>query len=131
MIIYRLEYNKYLINVRAKLLQSCPTLSNPMDCSTPGSSVHGILQAWILEWAAVPASRGSSWPKYASLMAAALAGGFFTTSTTCEALINGSRCCLFYSVLFCIPFLLTLKDWFYLRTLQVLSKVLCVFKWPK
>ena len=60
MIIYRLEYNKYLINVRAKLLQSCPTLSNPMDCSTPGSSVHGILQAWILGWVAMPSSRGSS-----------------------------------------------------------------------
>ena len=36
--------------VHAKLLQSCPTLCNPMDCSLPGSSVHGILQARILEW---------------------------------------------------------------------------------
>ena len=34
--------------------QSCLTLCNPMDCSTPGSSVHGILQAGILEWVAVP-----------------------------------------------------------------------------
>ena len=37
----------------AKLLQSCPTLCNPMDCSLPGSSVHGILQARIPEWVAV------------------------------------------------------------------------------
>ena len=34
----------------AKLLQSCPTLCNPMDCSLPGSSVHGIFQARVLEW---------------------------------------------------------------------------------
>ena len=44
----------------AQSLQSCPTLCNPMDCSPPGSSVHGILQARVLEWAAVPSSRGSS-----------------------------------------------------------------------
>ena len=40
--------------------QSCLTLCNPMDCSLPGSSVHGILQARILEWVAIPFSRGSS-----------------------------------------------------------------------
>ena len=38
--------------------QSCPTLCDPMDCSLPGSSVHGILQARILEWVAMPSSRG-------------------------------------------------------------------------
>ena len=38
----------------------CPVLSNPMDCSPPGSSVHGILQARILLWVAIPFSRGSS-----------------------------------------------------------------------
>ena len=37
--------------------QSCPTLGDPTDCSPPGSSVHGILQARILEWVAVPSSR--------------------------------------------------------------------------
>ena len=40
--------------------QSCPTLCNPMDCSPPGSSVHGILQARILEWVAISFFRGSS-----------------------------------------------------------------------
>ena len=44
----------------AKSLQNCPTLCDPMDCSPPGSSVHGILQARILECVAMPASRGSS-----------------------------------------------------------------------
>ena len=47
----------------AKLLQSCPALCDPMDCSLPGSSVHGILQARILEWVALPSSRGSSQPR--------------------------------------------------------------------
>ena len=46
--------------MHAKSLQSCLTLCNPMDCSLPGSSVHGILQARILEWVAFPFSRGSS-----------------------------------------------------------------------
>ena len=53
----------YLIRAFAKLLQSCPSLCDPMDHSLPGSSVHGILQARILEWAAMPSSRGSSWPR--------------------------------------------------------------------
>ena len=43
--------------------QSYPTLCNPMDCSPPGSSVHGIFQARILEWIAISFSRGSSQPR--------------------------------------------------------------------
>ena len=43
--------------------QSCPTLCDPMDCSPPGSSVHGILQARILEWVAISFSRRSSQPR--------------------------------------------------------------------
>ena len=43
--------------------QSCPTLCDPIDCSPPGSSVHGILQARILEWVAVSFPRGSSGPR--------------------------------------------------------------------
>ena len=44
-------------------LQSCPILCDPMDCSSPGSSVHEILQARILEWVVVPSFRGSSQPR--------------------------------------------------------------------
>ena len=40
--------------LRAKWLQLCPHLCDPMDCNPPGSSVHGILQARILEWVAIP-----------------------------------------------------------------------------
>ena len=43
--------------------QSCPTLCDPMDCSLPGSTVRGILQAWILEWVAISSSRGISQPR--------------------------------------------------------------------
>ena len=49
--------------VFVKVTQLCPTLCNPMDYSMPGSSVHGILQVRILEWVAVPFSRGSSQPR--------------------------------------------------------------------
>ena len=50
---------------KAKVLvtQSCPTLSDLMDCSPPGSSVHGISQARILEWVAISFCMGSSWPR--------------------------------------------------------------------
>ena len=48
--------------MRARSLPSCPTLSDPADCSPPGPSVHGILQARILEWVAISFSRGSSCP---------------------------------------------------------------------
>ena len=49
--------------MRAKSLQSCLTLCNPMECSPPGSSVHGILQTRLVEWVAMPSSRGSSRPR--------------------------------------------------------------------
>ena len=50
-------------SVRAKLLQSCPTLCDPVDCSPPGCSVQGTLQARILEWVATPFARGPSRPR--------------------------------------------------------------------
>ena len=49
--------------IRVQSLQSCPILCHPMDHSPPCCSVHGILQARILEWVARPSSRGSSWPR--------------------------------------------------------------------
>ena len=52
-----------MVCVCVLVFQSCPILCNPMDCSPPGSSVHGILQARVLEWVAISSSRGSSWPR--------------------------------------------------------------------
>ena len=48
---------------KSEVAQSCPTLCDPVDCSSPGSSVHGILQARVLEWVAISFSRGSSRPR--------------------------------------------------------------------
>ena len=59
----RMWYIHVYHHVCAQSLKSCPTLYDPMDCSPPGSSVHGILQAKILEWVAMPFSRGSSRPR--------------------------------------------------------------------
>ena len=47
----------------SEVIQSCPTLCNPMGCSLPGSSVHGIFQARILEWVAISFCRESSWSR--------------------------------------------------------------------
>ena len=62
-----ISYNvkkSHTLNAAAKSLQSCPTLSDPMDCSPPGSCVHGIFQARVLEWGAIALSvRGSYCPK--------------------------------------------------------------------
>ena len=50
------------VKSESEVTQSCPTLSDPMDCSLPGSSIHEISQARILEWGAISFSR-SSWPR--------------------------------------------------------------------
>ena len=69
---------------------SCPTLCDPMDCSPPGSSVHGIFQARILEWVSISYFRGSSDPgmETTSLVSPALAGRFFNTGPPGKPLTN-------------------------------------------
>ena len=52
-----------ILKVKVWVTSSCLTLCDPMDCSPPGSSVHGILQARILEWVVISSSRGSSQPR--------------------------------------------------------------------
>ena len=49
------------VKSQSEVAQSCPTLSNPMDCSLPGSSVHGIFQARVLEWGAIAFSATRVW----------------------------------------------------------------------
>ena len=51
----------YAAAAAAKSLQSCPTLCDPMDCSPPGSSIHGIFQARTLEWVAISFSNAWKW----------------------------------------------------------------------
>ena len=67
--------------------QSCLTLCDLRDCSLSGSSVHGILQARMLEWVAMPSSRGSSWPRGQTCISC-IAGRFFTIWATREALFT-------------------------------------------
>ena len=70
--------------VCAQSLQSCLTLCNPMDYSLPGSSVHGISKARLLEWVAISFSRGSSW-------VSCIAGRFFTICATGESKLFYSK----------------------------------------
>ena len=74
-----------LWTVKALVAQSCLTLCDPMDCSLPGSSVHGILQGRILEWVAILFSRGSSWLRD-WIWVSRIAGRFFTVWAIREAL---------------------------------------------
>ena len=72
---------------RKCICKSYPILCNPISYSPPGSTVHGILQARILEWVAIIFSRGSSWPRDQTWISyvSCIAGGFFTTGTIWEA----------------------------------------------
>ena len=75
-----------LMKVKVSVAQSCPTLYNFMDCSPPGSSVHGILQARTLAWVATPFSRGFSWPSDRTWVSL-IAGRFFTVCATRDTMI--------------------------------------------
>ena len=71
-----------------EVTQSCPTLCDPMDCSLPGFSVHGILQARILEWVTTSFSRGSSQPRNQTWVSH-IGGRRFNLWATREALVWG------------------------------------------
>ena len=72
----------YLWGVRVFIhCRVCLTLCDPTSCSLPGSSVHGILHARILELIAISSSRGSSWPRDQTCPPPALTGRFFTTKS--------------------------------------------------
>ena len=79
--------------------QSCPTLCNALGCRQPGSSVRGILQARILEWAVVSSSRGSSRPRDQTRVSCT-GGGFFTAEPPGEP---------FLKLLFYVNFLFQLR----------------------
>ena len=73
------------LKVKVLVVQSCPTLCDPMDCSLLGSSVHGILQTRILEWVAIPFSRVSSQPRDRTQVSH-VAGRLFTIWATSRIL---------------------------------------------
>ena len=87
LLVLLLFQNMTKIYVHAKSLQSCLTLWDPMDCSLPGTSVCGILQARILEWVAVSFSRGTSQPRDQTWVSC-IPGRCFTIWATREAPIR-------------------------------------------
>ena len=78
----KVQYQEWVL-----VTQSCPTLRDTMDCNTPGSSVHTILQARILEWVAILFSRESSRPRDRTQVSL-IADRFFTIWATREANFN-------------------------------------------
>ena len=70
--------------------RSCPTLCDPMDYSPPGSSIHGILQARILEWVAISFSRGSSWPRDWAQVSCIAGRRFNSNNSNCVGFPSGS-----------------------------------------
>ena len=80
--VFRCLYLSWILNtsekVKVLIAQSCLPLCNLMGYSLPGSSVHGILQTGILEWVAIPLSRGSSWPGDWTLVSC-IAGRFLSS----------------------------------------------------
>ena len=125
--------------------QLCPAFCNPRADSPPGFSVHGILQARILEWVAIPFSRGSSWPKNWSEVSC-IAGRFFTIWATREThlclisrvlIIDSYSFYLLFSVFLCEgrslklpapPFLLTSLSTYFLK--EIFYNVPLIF-WNK
>ena len=99
--------------------QSYLTLFNHMDCSPPGSLSLGILQARILEWVAMPASRGFSQPKD-RIQVSRIAGGFFTTWATREAQFLAS---LLSNIILFISFLICGNKIFHIFILFVTNEV--------
>ena len=79
--VYELES---ILVCESEVAQLCPTLCDPMDCSPPGSSIHGIFQARILEWVAISFSRGSSRPRDQTQVSC-IAGRRFNLQATREA----------------------------------------------
>ena len=89
-----LSYFLWCLKVKVKseseVTQSCPTLCDLVDCSLPGSSVHGIFQARVLEWVAISFSRGSSQPRDRTQVSC-IAGRHFTLWAAREVLYGAWR----------------------------------------
>ena len=86
----------YSLILGAKSLQLYPTLCDPLGCSPPGSSIHGFLQARVLEWVAMPSSRGTSQPRdQTHISYISCIGRIFTTRAAWETLFNSSSSRLF------------------------------------
>ena len=80
-IFFKCSYILFMCCMRAKSLQSCLALWNPVNCSPSGSSVHGILQARIPKWVAMPSFKGSSWHRnWTHVFCSSCISGRFSTA---------------------------------------------------
>ena len=100
--------------VLSEVAQSCLTLCDPMDCSLPGSSVHGIFQATVLEWTAISFSRGSSQPRDRTRVSC-IVDRCFTIWATREVLywdivISNYLCIIYGCLLFTVAKMCTVTD---------------------
>ena len=140
----RINGSIIFISVTHKLLfycsvvQLCPNLCDPVDCSPPGSSVHGISQARILEWVDIPFSRGSSQPRDRTQVSR-IAGGFFTSWATREAQWRTVMVILQEALSLCLltkagpraPVLIVLQRvWMCIKAEQLLFST-CFVNWAK
>ena len=115
-IVWQLHIMQPWIACESEVAQLCLILCDPVDCSLPGSSVHGILQASILEWVAISLSRGSSWPRDRSWVSC-IGGRRFNLWATREAM-NGIVVKIFWCTL--VPFLIS---YFYKENYGVIQLV--------
>ena len=97
----RAAMTKILFYICIKVAQWCLTLCDAMDCSPPGSSFHGILQARIVEWITMLSSKGSSWPREWTQVSC-IWGRFFTVWATRKVKILLPRCFISNKPLFLI-----------------------------
>ena len=104
--IYILDYVVAVSLKSVLILQSCRTLCKLTDCSLPGSSAYGMLQARIMEWVVIPFSRGPSWPRDWTQVFC-IAGKFFTTWAIREASIylnSMLKCCVIWGSKWTFPY---------------------------
>ena len=95
--------------MHTQLLQLCLTLCNPMDRSPSASSVHGILQARILEWVAMPSSRRSFWPR--NQTRASCTADFLPTEPTGKPIIKDYNCSTVKSRVYILIYLSSICIW--------------------
>ena len=115
--------------VHAKLIQLHLTLSDPMDCSLPDSSVHGILHARILEWVVMPSSRGSFQPRDQTLVSysSCIVGKFFLAETPGKPAIDICSVQLLSCVqLFAIPWTAAHQAFLSITNTQSLLKLMSI-----
>ena len=117
---FHTEYMKVLV------AQLCPTLCDPVGCSPPESTVHGILQARILEWVAISFSRGSSWPRDWTPVSC-IAGRFFTIWATREVLQSTSYISGFFLRSIHVVRLGRFHCWVVFNCMGILQCVLSIF----